>query len=63
METEDGDSFPSREESERGKRHKLRGEELGSAACESLRRLDSAVESRSRDQSRRAGERMVDSLP
>ena len=43
--------------------YQLGGEELGSAAVESLRRLDSAAESRSGDESRGAEEQIVDSLP
>ena len=39
----------------------LRGEELGSAAVELLRRLDSAAESRGKDESKGAEEQIVDS--
>ena len=49
METEGGDSSPSREESERETRLPAGEKGAGSGVCESLRRRDSAAGSRSRD--------------
>ena len=63
METEGGDSSPSREESERESRLPAGRRGAWLSVCESLRRLDSAAESRSGDKSRGAEEQIVDSLP
>ena len=63
METEGRELHQSREESERESRPQAERRGAWLSVCESLRRLDSAAESRSGDKSRGAEEQIVDSLP